>query len=120
MTLPSHVPLVVATRNAHVERIHWGSVAVVDATGALLAHGSDPLAWVFSRSTLKPFQALPFVRDGGPDHFGFTDAELALACASRAWRARRLPPVRCKTARTFPVYAIFFTANSLLVDCLCL
>ncbi|HEY2606858.1 MAG TPA: asparaginase [Paraburkholderia sp.] len=82
MTLPSHVPLVVATRNAHVERIHWGSVAVVDACGALLAHAGDPHAWVFSRSTLKPFQALPFVRDGGPHHFGFTDAELALACAS--------------------------------------
>ncbi|NML31515.1 asparaginase [Paraburkholderia antibiotica] len=82
MTLPSHVPLVVATRNAHVERIHWGSVAVVDASGALLAHAGDPQAWVFSRSTLKPFQALPFVRDGGPAHFGFTDAELALSCAS--------------------------------------
>ncbi|RZF25472.1 asparaginase [Paraburkholderia sp. UYCP14C] len=82
MTLPSHVPLVVATRNAHVERIHWGSVAVVDASGALLAHAGDPHAWVFSRSTLKPFQALPFVRDGGPEHFGFTDAELALTCAS--------------------------------------
>ncbi|MFM0337046.1 asparaginase [Paraburkholderia fungorum] len=82
MTLPSHVPLVVATRNAHTERIHWGSVAVVDADGALLAHAGDPHAWVFSRSTLKPFQALPFVRDGGPDHFGFTDAELALTCAS--------------------------------------
>jgi len=76
MTFPSHVPLVVATRNAHVERIHWGSVAVVDTTGALLAHAGDPHAWVFSRSTLKPFQALPFVRDGGPEHFGFTDAEL--------------------------------------------
>ncbi|MCC8396862.1 asparaginase [Paraburkholderia sp. MMS20-SJTR3] len=82
MTLPSHVPLVVATRNTHVERVHWGSVAVVDAAGALLAHAGDPHAWVFSRSTLKPFQALPFVRDGGPDHFGFTDKELALCCAS--------------------------------------
>ncbi|WP_233835518.1 asparaginase [Paraburkholderia sp. ZP32-5] len=82
MTFPSHVPLVVATRNAHVERIHWGSVAVVDASGTLLAHAGDPHAWVFSRSTLKPFQALPFVRDGGPNHFGFTAAELALSCAS--------------------------------------
>src|ERR1700761_7421011 len=87
MTLPAHVPLVVATRNAHVERIHWGSVAVVDAGGALLAHAGDPNAWVFSRSTLKPFQALPFVRDGGPDHFGFTDSELALTCASHGGEA---------------------------------
>jgi L-asparaginase II len=82
MTLPSHVPLAVATRNAHVERVHWGSVAVVDAGGALLASAGDPHAFVFSRSTLKPFQALAFVRDGGPEHYGFTDAELALTCAS--------------------------------------
>lgn len=82
MTLPSHVPLAIASRNSHVERIHWGSVAVVDTDGALLAYAGDPHASVFSRSTLKPFQALPFVRDGGPGHFRFTDAELALACAS--------------------------------------
>ncbi len=82
MTLPSHVPLAVATRNTHVERIHWGSVAVVDETGALIASAGDPQAFVFSRSTLKPFQSLAFVRDGGPEHFGFTDAELALTCAS--------------------------------------
>ncbi|HTR06036.1 MAG TPA: asparaginase [Paraburkholderia sp.] len=82
MTLPSHIPLAVATRNAHIERVHWGSVAVVDADGVLLAYAGDPQAFVFSRSTLKPFQALAFVRDGGPEHFGFTDEELALTCAS--------------------------------------
>ncbi len=79
MTHPSHVPLAVATRNNHVERIHWGPVAVVDSTGALLASSGDPDAYVFSRSTLKPFQAIPFVRDGGREQFNFTDAELALA-----------------------------------------
>jgi L-asparaginase II len=93
MTLPSHVPLVVTTRHAHVERIHWGSVAVVDADGALLAHAGDPHAWMFSRSTLKPFQALPFVRDGGPDQFGFTDAELALTCASHGGEAMHVDAV---------------------------
>ncbi|BAO94136.1 asparaginase [Caballeronia insecticola] len=87
MTLPAHVPLAVASRNKHVERVHWGSVAVVDAAGSLLAHAGDPYASVFSRSTLKPFQALAFVRDGGPDHFGFTAAELALTCASHGGEA---------------------------------
>lgn len=99
MTLPSHVPLVVATRQAHVERIHWGSVAVVDAAGGLLAHAGDPHAWVFSRSTLKPFQALPFVRDGGPDHFGFTDAELALSCASHGGEAVHVDTVTAMLAK---------------------
>jgi L-asparaginase II len=99
MTLPSHVPLVVATRNLHIERIHWGSVAVVDSDGALLAHAGDPHASVFSRSTLKPFQALPFVRDHGPEYFGFTDAELALTCASHGGEPMHVEAVTAMLAK---------------------
>jgi L-asparaginase II len=99
MTHPSHVPLVIASRNGHTERIHWGSVAVVDADGALLAHAGDPNAWLFSRSTLKPFQALPFVRDGGPEHFGFTDAELALTCASHGGESIHVDAVTAMLAK---------------------
>src|SRR5450830_1289936 len=82
MNLPSHTPLVVTSRNDHYERLHWGSVAVVDATGKLVAYAGDPEAETFSRSTLKPFQALPFVTAGGPEHFAFTDPQIALMCAS--------------------------------------
>jgi L-asparaginase II len=99
MTLPSHVPLAVATRNSHIERIHWGSVAVVDADGALLAYAGDPHAYVFSRSTLKPFQAIPFVRDFGPEHFGFSDAELALCCASHGGEAMHVDAVTSMLAK---------------------
>lgn len=42
MQSPAHAPIVVATRNTYVERIHWGSLAAVDATGALVAHVGDP------------------------------------------------------------------------------
>ncbi len=72
------------TRNGHSERLHWGSVAVVDAAGTLLAYAGDCEAQTFSRSTLKPFQALPFVAAGGAEHFGFTDSEIALMCASHS------------------------------------
>jgi L-asparaginase II len=34
------------------------------------------------RSSAKPFQALPFVEHGGAEHFGLTQTELALTCAS--------------------------------------
>jgi L-asparaginase II len=34
------------------------------------------------RSSAKPFQVLPFVERGGVEHFGFTQKELALSCAS--------------------------------------
>jgi L-asparaginase II len=84
MSLPAHVPLVIATRNNHVERVHYGSVAVMDADGSLLAYAGDPHVFAFTRSTLKPFQAIAFVHDGGPEHFRFTDAQLALICASHS------------------------------------
>lgn len=84
MDLPAHVPLALATRNDHVERIHWGSVAVVDNAGGLLAYAGDPGAMMFSRSTLKPFQAIPFVRDGGVERFGFSDEQVAVMCASHS------------------------------------
>ncbi|WP_455926727.1 asparaginase [Pseudomonas capeferrum] len=84
MLIPAHIPIVVVTRNTHIERIHWGSVAVVDAAGASVVHVGDPDAYVFSRSTLKPFQAVPLVRDGGHRHFGFSAAELAVTCGSHS------------------------------------
>nr|WP_229631982.1 asparaginase [Pseudomonas quercus] len=84
MLSPAHTPIVVATRNTHVERIHWGSIAVVDATGAPVVHVGDPDTYVFSRSTLKPFQAIPLVRDGGHHQFGFSTAELAIICGSHS------------------------------------
>ncbi len=80
------MPLLATTRGAGgayaVECIHFGSVAVVDARGAVLAALGDPGAMHFSRSTLKPLQALPFVEDGGLERFGFGSQELALMCAS--------------------------------------
>lgn len=32
----------------------------------------------------QPFQAIPFVRDHGPSHFGFSDSEVALLCGSHS------------------------------------
>jgi L-asparaginase II len=83
------VPLVATTRGYPdtgypVENIHYGSVAVVDVSGRLLWSAGDPDAMTFTRSALKPFQALPFVLDGGPARFGLTRDELALLCASHS------------------------------------
>jgi L-asparaginase II len=55
---------------------------VVDSHGSLLASYGDPQTVAFLRSSAKPFQVLPFVERGGLRHFGFTENELALACAS--------------------------------------
>ncbi|CAN5161228.1 asparaginase [soil metagenome] len=85
---PAHAPLVVETRGIgsaqSVESVHYGSVAVVDSTGRLLAWCGDPQALTFTRSTLKPFQAVPFVEAGGLEAFGYGSAETAMLCASHS------------------------------------
>ena len=75
-------PLVEHTRGPLAEIIHAGSVAVVDATGRVLQSAGDPHAVTFTRSTIKPFQALPFMQQGGAVHFGFAPEQIALLCAS--------------------------------------
>jgi len=75
-------PIFELTRGKIVESTHYGAVAVVDSRGNSLASYGDPQAVAFLRSSAKPFQVLPFVERGGVEHFGFTEQELALACAS--------------------------------------
>ena len=92
------VPLVHTTRGYPdtgytVENIHMGSVAVVDTSGKLIWSAGDPDAMTFTRSALKPFQALPFVLAGGPARFGLSSAELALMCASHSGEDKHLAAV---------------------------
>jgi L-asparaginase II len=75
-------PLFEVTRGQIVESIHYGSIAVVDSNGKMIASYGDPKAVAFLRSSAKPFQVLPFVERGGVEHFGFTPRELSLSCAS--------------------------------------
>jgi L-asparaginase II len=84
---PRHAPLIATTRGGHVERVHYGSIAVVDEAGVLVAGAGDPQSLNFTRSALKPLQALPFVDDDGPARFGFSSYEVALMCASHSGEA---------------------------------
>jgi L-asparaginase II len=77
-------PLVEVTRGEHVECIHVGSVAVVNTRGELLYHAGEPDFLTFTRSALKPFQAVPFLHEGGADRYGYTLREIALLCASHS------------------------------------
>lgn len=79
-----HVPLVVATRGDTIENIHSGSIAVVDCHARLLYSAGDPGFLTFTRSTLKAFQALPFLRDDGPAVFGLEPPDVALLAASHS------------------------------------
>jgi L-asparaginase II len=74
-----------ATRGGMVESRHRVDAALVDADGRIVAAFGDPAKPVFSRSSAKPIQALPFLESGAADDS--TDAEIALACASHGGEA---------------------------------
>jgi L-asparaginase II len=77
-----HVSLIELTRGGTLENQHFGSVAVVNTAGKLVAQAGDPNWLTFTRSTLKALQALPFMEANGPQHFGFSTAQVAMLCAS--------------------------------------
>ena len=91
--------LVEVTRGPLVESIHRGAVAVCDAQGLLRMSVGDIDRPTFSRSALKPIQAVPLIESGAAEKFALSDEEIALACASHsgepqhttriaAWQAR--------------------------------
>src|SRR5438128_616066 len=76
--------LVEAWRGDAVESEHTGSLAVLDADGAVAIAIGDIDRPVFPRSAVKALQALPLVESDAADRLGLNDDELALACASHA------------------------------------
>jgi L-asparaginase II len=76
--------LVEVMRGAVVESRHCGAVAVVDADGNAAFALGDVDRPVFPRSAVKALQALRMIETGAADRYGFTNQELALACASHS------------------------------------
>ena len=89
-----HAMLVEVTRGDAVECVHAGSIAVVNTQGHLLYQAGDPHALTFTRSTIKPFQAVPFLHGGGLQHFNLTTGETALLCASHSGEAMHVDAVQ--------------------------
>lgn len=63
---------------------------MIDGHGGTVAAAGDPETVTFLRSAAKPFQAMPFITSGAADEFGFSDEEIALACASHSGEARHV------------------------------
>ncbi|MGH8580373.1 MAG: asparaginase [Gammaproteobacteria bacterium] len=85
-----HAPLAIATRGEAVENVHYGSIAVVSGDGDLLCHVGDPHFSTFTRSTLKPLQAMPLLAHPDVELFAFSPAEIALICASHSGEPEHL------------------------------
>ena len=81
-------------RGGIVESVHRGHICVVDGDGSRVVSIGDPETVTFFRSASKPFQAMPFLTSGGADAFGFTDDEVALACASHSGEKIHVEGVR--------------------------
>jgi L-asparaginase II len=94
----SNPVLVHVTRGGIVESRHRGAFAVVDAGGNLAVALGDIASPIFPRSAIKAFQALPMV-EMAADRFGFTDAEIALACASHSGEPEHVRGARAMLAR---------------------
>lgn len=84
MPSPSYLPIFELTRGDIVESIHYGAIAVAEATGKLVASFGDPDTTTYLRSSAKPFQAMPFIAHGGQTAFQLTPREIALITASHS------------------------------------
>ena len=97
--MTSAQPILELIRGSIVESTHTGSIVVVDSTGKLLHSYGDPDTVAFLRSSAKPFQALPFVEQGGVEHYGFTQKELSISCASHETAQMHLDTVLAMQAK---------------------
>jgi L-asparaginase II len=77
-------PLVEVTRGEIVESTHYGAFAAAYPDGRLLAWAGNTNLVTYPRSSMKPFQVLPFIERGGADRFRFSGQEIAIMCASHA------------------------------------
>jgi len=82
--IPAAEPLVEVTRGGITESRHRGHVVAVEPDGTITAYLGAPETITYLRSSAKPHQAIPLVASGAADRFGFTEEEIALACASHS------------------------------------
>ncbi|HXD32771.1 MAG TPA: asparaginase [Pyrinomonadaceae bacterium] len=82
--VPAAAQLVEVNRGQITESRHRGHIAAVDGEGNLIASAGDPDSITYLRSSAKPFQTIPLLTSGAADRFGFTEQEVALACASHS------------------------------------
>ncbi|WP_062111741.1 asparaginase [Aureimonas sp. AU40] len=75
------------TRGGLVESRHRVILSVVDAEGRDVIAAGDVDRFVFPRSAVKVFQAIPLIESGAADRFGLGDRELSLCCASHSGEA---------------------------------
>ncbi len=82
------------TRAGHVENIHRGDIVIVNCAGDIVHSVGNAHLPMFWRSAAKPFQALPFVKNGGLDKYNISDEELAILVSSHSGEENHVALVR--------------------------
>lgn len=77
-------PLIEVTRGDIVESVHYGAFVVIESQGRMIANVGNPELVTYPRSSMKPFQALPFIERGGAKAFNLTTQEISIMCASHS------------------------------------
>jgi L-asparaginase II len=95
----SSAVLAEVVRGTLVESCHHGMIAVVNAEGELIASAGDPDRIAYMRSACKSAQAAASLATGTADAFGFTEAEIAVTCASHHGQKRHTDAVQSILAK---------------------
>lgn len=77
-------------RGETIESVHRGHVIAIDGDGQTVLSLGSPETVTFFRSACKALQALPFITSGACDELGYSEEEIALACASHSGEARHV------------------------------
>lgn len=85
--IPAAEPLVKVTRGGITESRHRGHIVAAEPDGTVVAGLGTPETVTYLRSSAKPHQAIPLIASGAADRFGFSEKEIALACASHSGEA---------------------------------
>ncbi|HAF15102.1 MAG TPA: L-asparaginase [Blastocatellia bacterium] len=85
--VPAAESLVEVTRGGITESRHRGHIIAVEPEGNIVAYLGAPETVTYLRSSAKPHQAIPLITSGAADRFGFSEKEIALACASHSGEA---------------------------------
>lgn len=75
-------------RGRTLESIHRGHYVIIDHKRNIIDSAGDPRIITFMRSAAKPIQALHLITEGTADAYGFSEEEIALACASHSGEPR--------------------------------
>ena len=76
------VDLVAATRGEVIENIHQGIAIAIDSNYRIIKQWGDTSTEIFSRSALKPIQALGIITTGTDSGLKLKDEQIALATSS--------------------------------------